>query len=242
MDYYDYNNRNASNQISAAYTTETSRKFMLRVYNWMAIGLALTGFMAYLFAFTPETRNIILHNPSVLWIAIILQFVVVIAMSAAVNKISAATATIGFVIYSLLTGVTLSVIFFVFRIDAIASAFFVSAGMFVALSVFGYATKRNLSGVGTFMMMGLFGLIIASVVNIFVASSVLYAMINYVGVLVFAGLTAFDTQKIKEMSYQAEGDSEAVKKSAIFGSLALYLDFINLFLFLLRIFGGSSRD
>lgn len=242
MDYYDYNNRNASNQISASYTTETSRKFMLRVYNWMAIGLALTGFMAYLFAFTPETRNIILQYPSVLWIAIILQFVVVIAMSAAVNKISAATATIGFVIYSMLTGVTLSVIFFVFRIDTIASPFFVSAGMFAALSVFGYATKRNLSGVGTFMMMGLFGLIIASVVNIFVASTVLYAMINYVGVLVFAGLTAYDTQKIKEMSYQVEGDSEAAKKSAIFGSLALYLDFINLFLFLLRIFGGSSRD
>ncbi len=112
--------------------------------------------------------------------------------------------------------------------------------MYLAMSIFGYVTKRSLSGLGSFMMMGLFGLIIASIVNLFVASSTLYWMINYVGVLVFAGLTAFDTQKIKDMSYQVEGD-EMSKKAAIFGSLTLYLDFINLFLFLLRIFGGS-RD
>lgn len=241
MDYYNYNNNNNnSNEIAASYSTESARKFMLRVYNWMTIGLAITGVISFLFAYTPQTRNLIMTNPSILWIAIILQLVVVIAMSAAVNKISANTATIGFIIYSLLTGITLSTIFFVFKIETIASAFFVCAGMYLAMSIFGYVTKRSLSGLGSFMMMGLFGLIIASIVNLFVASSTLYWMINYVGVLVFAGLTAFDTQKIKEMSYQVEGD-EMSKKAAIFGSLTLYLDFINLFLFLLRIFGGS-RD
>ena len=240
MDYYNYNNNNNSNEIAASYSTESARKFMIRVYNWMTIGLAITGVISFLFAYTPQTRNLIMTNPSILWIAIILQLVVVIAMSAAVNKISASTATIGFIIYSLLTGITLSTIFFVFKIETIASAFFVCAGMYLAMSIFGYVTKRSLSGLGSFMMMGLFGLIIASIVNLFVASSTLYWMINYVGVLVFAGLTAFDTQKIKEMSYQVEGD-EMSKKAAIFGSLTLYLDFINLFLFLLRIFGGS-RD
>lgn len=239
MDYYNYNNNN-SNEIAASYSTESARKFMIRVYNWMTIGLAITGVISFLFAYTPQTRNLIMTSPGLLWIAIILQLVVVIAMSAAVNKISASTATIGFIIYSLLTGITLSTIFFVFKIETIASAFFVCAGMYLAMSIFGYLTKRSLSGLGSFMMMGLFGLIIASIVNLFVASSTLYWMINYVGVLVFAGLTAFDTQKIKEMSYQVEGD-EMSKKAAIFGSLTLYLDFINLFLFLLRIFGGS-RD
>ncbi len=242
MDYYNYNNKNASNQIAASYSTESSRKFMLRVYNWMTIGLAITGAIAYLFAYTPETRNLIMTSPSLLWIAIILQFVVVIGMTAAVNKISASVATGGFILYSILTGVTLSVIFFVFTRETIASAFFVSAGMFLSLSIFGYVTKKDLSGVGTFMMMGLFGLIIASVVNIFVTNSILYSMINYAGVLIFAGLTAFDTQKIKQMSYESDSDTDVGKKAAIFGSLNLYLDFINLFLMLLRIFGGGNRS
>jgi len=217
-----------------------SRKFLLNVYNWMAMGLALTAVIAYGVSTSETLLRTIFSNPILFWGIIILQFGVVIGLSAAINKMPVVLAIGAFFLYAALTGLTLSSIFVIYTSSSIASTFFVCALMFGSVSVFGYITKMDLSGIGTFMFMGLIGLIIASVVNIFLKSSMLYWIISYAGVVIFVGLTAWDTQKLKRMSQEVSFDSDQGKKIAVLGALTLYLDFINMFLFLLRIMGSRK--
>ncbi len=220
---------------------EASTVFLAKVFNWMAIGLGITGVVAYLTASTSLALTIV-ASP-VFFILVIAELGLVFYLSARIEKIQAATATGLFLLYSLLNGLTLSTIFLAYTRTSIGGTFLITAGMFGAMAVYGLVTRRDLSGVGSFMFMGLIGIILASVVNIFLKSSSLYWAISVIGVLVFVGLTAYDVQRIKQMGEQgimAQGET-AIRKGAIIGALALYLDFINLFLMLLRIFGGS-RD
>jgi FtsH-binding integral membrane protein len=208
----------------------------------MAAGLAITGFLAYYVA-NSSFIHVLQRAPGLLIVLIIAELALVFTLAARVQKLKASTATAMFVIYAALNGVTLSSIFLVYKVSTISSTFFICAATFLACSVYGMTTKRDLTGMGGFMTMGLIGIIIASIVNMFVQSSGMSMVISYIGVLVFVGLTAYDTQKLKHMALtQPAGVSEAVvRKGAIMGALTLYLDFINLFLFLLRIFGGG-RD
>jgi len=217
--------------------------FIRSVYNWMAVGLALTGVVAFYVANNESLVKMIYGNQILLIGLIIAELAIVFSLVARVNKMQASTATGLFILYAGLNGITLSFIFLVYTRSAIASTFFICAATFLACSVYGMVTKRDLTSLGGFMTMGLIGIIIASLVNMFVQSSGMSMVISYIGVLVFVGLTAYDTQKLKNMAMtQPAGVSEAVvRKGAIIGALYLYLDFINLFLMLLRIFGGS-RD
>jgi len=217
--------------------------FIRSVYNWMAVGLGLTGLIAYAVANSETMVSLIFGNPILFYGLIIGELALVFIISARVNKIRSSTATALFVLYAALNGITLSAIFMVFAKATIASTFFVCAATFVASSVYGMATKRDLTSVGGFMIMGLFGIIIASVVNIFIKSSAMSMIISYIGVLVFVGLTAYDTQKLKTMAMtQPEGlEAGVIRKGAILGALSLYLDFINLFLMLLHILGGNRE-
>lgn len=221
-------------------TSSVSRTFLFNVYNWMAMGLGITGIISYFVASSQTLLNLFFGNPVLLIGVIILQFVVVLGLSFAMNKIPAALAIGAFFFYSALMGITMASVFIVYTGASVASTFFVCAGMFAAVSVFGYITRMDLSGMGTFLFMGLIGIILASVVNIFLGSSTLYWIISYAGVLIFVGLTAYDTQKIKQMAMDIDASSDSGKKAAIFGALMLYLDFINLFLFLLRIMGDRK--
>lgn len=217
--------------------------FIQSVYNWMGVGLALTGFVAFFVANNETLFDLIVGNRLVFFGLIIGELVLVFSLSARVHKMQASTATALFIVYSILNGLTLSVIFVAYTAASIASTFFICAGTFTACSVYGMMTKRDLTSWGGFLMMGLIGIIIASVVNIFIKSSAMTMIVSYIGVLVFVGLTAYDTQKLKHMALTQPEDIEAgvVRKGAIMGALSLYLDFINLFLMLLRIFGGG-RD
>jgi len=217
--------------------------FIRSVYNWMAVGLALTGFTAFYVASSETLLQIVFGNPVILFGLIFGELGLVLYLSARVQKIQASTATALFVLYSVLNGVTLSSIFMVYTSGSIVSTFFICALTFLACSVYGMVTKRDLTSMGGFMMMGLIGIIIATIVNIFLRSPVMTMMISYVGVIVFVGLTAYDTQKLKTMSMTQPSDASGavVRKGAIMGALTLYLDFINLFLMLLHIF-GVSRD
>lgn len=217
--------------------------FIRSVYNWMAVGLGLTGLIAYAVANSETMASLIFGNPVLFYGLIIGELALVFFISARVNKISGSTATALFVLYAALNGVTLSFIFLVFAKATIASTFFICAATFVASSIYGMATKKDLTSVGGFMIMGLFGIIIASVVNIFIKSSAMSMIISYIGVLVFVGLTAYDTQKLKTMAMtQPEGlEAGVIRKGAILGALSLYLDFINLFLMLLHILGGNRE-
>ena len=217
--------------------------FVRSVYNWMGIGLALTGFTAYFVAGSPALLQIIFGNKLIFFGLIIAQLGLVFSISGMVNRMSGSTATGLFVLYAVLNGAILSVIFLAYAQASIVSTFFICAGTFVACSIYGWTTKRDLTSLGGFLMMGLIGIIIASVVNLFVRSGAVSVIVSYIGVLVFVGLTAYDTQKIKNMALsQPEGlEAGVIRKGAILGALSLYLDFINLFLMLLRIF-GQSRD
>ena len=216
--------------------------FIRSVYNWMAIGLALTGFMAYFTSHSETMMQLIFGNRLVFFGLIIGELAMVFSLSARVHKMQASTATLLFVAYAALNGVTLSSIFLVYTGSTITSTFFICALTFVACSVYGATTKRDLTSFGGFLVMGLIGIIIASVVNMFVRSAGMGMIISYIGVFVFVGLTAYDTQKIKMMAVTQPADLEAgaVRKGAILGALSLYLDFINLFLMLLRIFGDRE--
>ena len=218
-------------------------EFIRSVYNWMAIGLALTGFVAYYVANTPALVEIIFGNRLLFFGLIIGELALVFMISARIQKMQASTATALFVIYSILNGATLSFVFLVYTASSITSTFFICAATFVACSLYGWTTKRDLTSMGGFMTMGLIGIIIASVVNMFFRSSAMSMIISYIGVIVFVGLTAYDTQHLKTMALNQPADLEAgvVRKGAILGALKLYLDFINLFLMLLRILGGG-RD
>ena len=217
--------------------------FVRSVYNWMGIGLALTGLVALYVSNNPNITRVIFGNPIILFVLILAELGLVFSISGMVNRMSAGTATSLFVVYSALNGVTLSFIFLVYTQASIVSTFFICAGTFIGCSIYGWITKRDLTSLGGFFMMGLIGIIIASLVNMFIQSSAMHMIISYIGVFVFVGLTAYDTQKIKNMAMtQPAGlDGAVVRKGAILGALSLYLDFINLFLMLLRIFGQSRE-
>jgi FtsH-binding integral membrane protein len=209
----------------------------------MFIGLGLTGVMALYVSNSEALKSLIYGNSIIFYGLIIAELILVFSISGMVNRMSAFTATMLFVIYSALNGVTLSFIFLIYTRESIVSTFFICSATFLACSIYGWTTKRDLTSLGGFFVMGLIGIIIASLVNMFIRSSAVHTIISYIGVLVFVGLTAYDTQKLKNMALtQPDGlDGSVVRKGAILGALSLYLDFINLFLMLLRIF-GQARD
>lgn len=205
----------------------------------MTCGLLLTAFVSWYAAHTPAIINFIFSSQITFFGLIILQLGLVFVISGMVNRLSGTMATGLFMLYSALTGLTLSSIFIAYTYSSIASTFVVTAGMFGAMSLYGYTTKRDLSGFGSMLFMGLIGIVLASLVNIWLKSPALMWAITYIGVLVFVGLTAYDTQKLKAMGEQLNADDkDSFRKYAIVGALTLYLDFINLFLMLLRIFGN----
>ncbi len=221
--------------------TDASSIFLAKVFNWMAVGLGVTGIIALITAETGLALSI--ASSPIFFILLIAELGLVFFLSARIEKIQSGTASMLFYGYAILNGLTLSVIFLAYTRTSIAGTFFITAGMFAAMAVYGTVTKRDLSGFGSFLIMGLFGIIIASIVNFFLKSSSLYWAISFIGVFIFTGLTAYDVQQIKNMGERGilEQGEDAIKKGSIMGALRLYLDFINLFLMLLRFF-GSSRD
>lgn len=213
---------------------------MRKVYVWMSFALLITGIMAYGVAESPGLMQTIFSNKLVFWGIIIAQFALVFGISGAINRLSLPIATLLFVAYASLNGIIFSSIFVIYSTAVIAKVFFITAGTFGAMSLYGYFTKADLSGMGKILMMALIGLIIATVVNIFLKSSGLEMILSYVGVLIFVGLTAWDTQKIKMMLAQCQDMNEEAQKIALLGAFTLYLDFINLFIYLLRIFGRKE--
>lgn len=218
------------------------RTLMGKVYLWMTLALAVTGLTSLYVASSPGLVQSIFASRGTFWLLVIAELALVFILSARIMKMSFSTAGIMFALYSVLNGVTMSLIFIAYTPTSIATAFFVTAGMFAAMSFIGFVTKKDLSSFGSFFTMALIGLIIASVVNIFLNSSVMYWIITYVGVLLFVGLTAYDTQKIKQMLIEYGDEvNDSTQKLALIGSLSLYLDFINLFLYILRLFGNNKE-
>jgi FtsH-binding integral membrane protein len=213
--------------------------YMAQVYGWMTCGLLLTAVVAWYAANTPAILNLIFSSQITFFGLIIVQLGLVFVISGMVNRLSGSMATSLFMLYSALTGLTISSIFIMYTSSSIASTFLIAAGMFGAMSFYGYTTKRDLSGMGSMLFMGLIGIVLASIVNIWLKSTALMWAVTYIGVLVFVGLTAYDTQKLKNMGSQLDAnDKDSFRKYSIVGALTLYLDFINLFLMLLRIFGN----
>lgn len=235
--WYDVDSlRNKDYAMSTAFPA-----LMRKVFVWMTLALAITGLTAYGVATSPTILSLIFSSKVTFFGLIIAEFALVFAISGAINRLSLSTATLLFILYSVINGATLSSIFFAFSVATIGKVFFITAGTFGAMALVGYTTKTDLTSMGKLLFMALLGIIIASVVNMFVASSGLDLILSYVGVLVFVGLTAYDTQKIKQMCQAAPDAGETTQKLALIGALSLYLDFINLFLYLLRIF-GNNRD
>ena len=209
-----------------------------KVYVWMTLALVITGVTAYGVATSPGLMMTIATNKILLWGLLIAELALVFGVSAAINRLSLTTATLMFVLYSVINGVTMSFLFAIFEISSIFNVFLITSGTFAAMAVLGYVTKTDLSSLGKILMMALIGMIIATLVNVFfVKSSGFDLIISYVGVLIFVGLTAYDSQKIKNMLMTAEDAGEGYQKLALLGALTLYLDFINLFIYLLRILG-----
>ena len=235
----------SAGQAAAAEIDVGLRDYMLKVYNLMASGLALTGIIAYFSANTPAIINMlyaagptgVLQPTGLAYLVMFSPLAFVLALSFGINKMQASTAQAVFWAFAGVMGLSLANIFLIYTGSSIARVFFITAGTFAGMSLYGYTTRRDLTGLGSFMMMGLIGLIIASVVNMFMQSSAMQFVISVVGVLIFVGLTAYDTQKIKSMYLEADG-AEVMSKKAIMGALTLYLDFINLFIMLLRLFGN----
>ena len=211
-------------------------QFMNGVYAWMCAGLCVTGIAALLMAQTGVHLS-----GGVMIVLFLAELGLVVAISGMVDRLSASAATGLFMLYAALNGITLSVIFLMYSSSSIGGAFLITAGMFGATSFYGMVTKRDLSGLGGYLFMGLVGIIIASLVNMFMQSSMLNWLISYVGVAIFVGLTAYDTQRLREMAYATAGDSKLAARLAVTGSLVLYLDFINLLLFIVRIMGDRRR-
>ena len=235
--WYDVDSlRNKDYAMSTAFPA-----LMRKVFVWMTLALAITGLTAYGVATSPALLSLIFSSKVTFFGLIIAEFALVFAISGAINRLSLSTATLLFILYSVVNGATLSSIFFAFSVATIGKVFFITAGTFGAMALVGYTTKTDLTSMGKLLFMALLGIIIASVVNMFVASSGLDLILSYVGVLVFVGLTAYDTQKIKQMCQSAPDAGESTQKLALIGALSLYLDFINLFLYLLRIF-ANNRD
>jgi uncharacterized protein len=244
---YDPRNTVTGGVRSEAQIDQGLRSYMLGVYNLMAMGVALTGVVAWAFG-NVEALQTLLFAPSaaggmkptiLFWVAAFSPLALVFLFGAAINRASAATVQGIFWLYAALVGVSISTIFMGYSDQSIAKVFFITAATFASLSLYGYTTKKSLAGWGTFLFMGLIGIIIASIVNIFLKSSAMGFIISIIGVLVFAGLTAYDTQKIKEMYFEGD-DGETMSKKITSGALSLYMDFINMFMMLLRLFG--SRD
>ena len=242
----DYPNRMAGRTAtSSSAIDEGLRAYMLKVYNLMALGLAITGVAAYLtFQFAVVDGQLTTFGQAIFlsplrWVVMLAPVALVFFMSFRIEKMSVSAAQMTFWIYAALMGLSLSSIFLIYTGQSIVQTFFITAASFGALSLYGYTTKRDLAPMGSFLIMGLFGLIIASVVNLFLASSALTFAISAIGVLIFAGLTAYDTQSIKESYYESDG-AETAGRKAIIGALRLYLDFINLFLFMLRFLGNRN--
>jgi len=215
--------------------------FITKVYAWMSMALMITALTAVYVASSEELIRTILGNRIVFYVLIFGELGLVMFLSAALNRMTAMTAILLFIAYSVLNGLTLSVIFLVYTASSIGTTFFVTAGTFGVMSIYGYTTKRDLTSLGNLLFMALIGFVIASIVNLFLQSTVFYWVCTYIGILIFVGLTAYDTQKIKEMGAAGFDNSETMRKGAIMGALALYLDFINLFLLLLRLFGGRRN-
>ena len=216
-------------------------KLIRKVYVWMTLALVITGFTAYEIAASPNLIMAIVTNRILFWGLIIAEFGLVIGLTAAINKLSLTTATLMFVLFSVVNGATLSTIFLAYTMSSIANVFFITAGTFAVMAFIGYTTNADLTSLGKILMMGVIGLIIATVVNVFfIKSSGFDLIISYIGVGIFVGLTAYDSQKIKQMLMQCEDMNEGAQKLALLGALSLYLDFINLFLYLLRIFGKRN--
>ena len=236
MDYKELDFRGISAErqwdVSAAFPV-----LMRKVYVWMTLALVITGITAYGVANSPGILQAIYTNKILFFGMIIAEFALVIGVSAAINKLSLATATLMFILYSVINGALMSYIFLAYTASSVATVFFITAGTFAAMAVVGYTTKTDLSSMGKYLFMALIGLIIATVVNLFVKSDGMTLILSYIGVLVFVGLTAWDSQKIKQMLLQAPDAGEGAQKLALLGALTLYLDFINLFIYLLRIFG-----
>jgi len=223
-----------SNPIARATAVDAVNTFMWRVYRWMSLGLAATGFVAMFVAESPQAIRFIFGNPILFYGLLFGELGMVVAFTSMARRVSATTAGAMFFAYAALNGVTFASIFLVYTHESIAQVFFITAGSFAVLSVIGATTKRDLSAMGRFMMIGLIGLVIASLVNIFWANPALYWATTYAGVLIFAGLTAYETQRLRQMFVMQGGDTQNL---ALIGALTFYLDFINLFLMLLRIFG-----
>jgi len=235
MYQYDNNQRLA---VSGA-GVDASTLFLAKVFNWMAIGLGLTGLTAFLVTNSQAAMQLIFGNRLVFYGLVFGELGMVLYLSARLEKISAQAATGLFLAYSVLNGATLSAILLMYTATSVASTFFVAGGMFAAMAVYGTVTKKDLTGMGSFLFMGLIGMVLASVVNIFIGSSMVSWVVSAIGVLVFTGLTAYDVQKIQRIGAGGIMNSgeAVVRKGAIMGALALYLDFINLFLSLLRLMG-----
>jgi FtsH-binding integral membrane protein len=226
-------------QTEAAAVDVGLRAYMLRVYNYMCVALALTGAVAFFVSTSPSLLQAIYGTP-LMWVVFLAPLGLVFFLAARIHRMSAGTAQALFWVYAALVGLSLASIFVIYTGASVARVFFITSGAFAGLSLVGYTTKRDLSGMRTFLFMGVIGLILAMVVNMFLASSGLQLMISFAGVLIFAGLTAYDTQQIKLMYYEADG-AEVAEKKAIIGALKLYLDFLNMFVFLMHIL-GVARD
>lgn len=231
-----------TNNLVRNYAAKAAQTALFRsVYLWMTLALVITGFVAMYVAKSYALISMIAQNSIMFWGILIAELGLVMYMSARINRISFATATLLFIAYSVLNGVTMSILFMVYTLSSIATTFFVTAGTFGAMALFGYVTKKDLTRIGSLCIMGVIGLIIASVVNLFLQNSMMDMIISYVGVLLFVGLTAYDSQKIKQL---LGGDdievNETTQKIALMGALTLYLDFINLFIYLLRILGDRK--
>lgn len=230
-----------SNSVSSSYDRSAQISLFRNVYVWMTMALVITGLVALFVADSYAIQQMIFSSKFVFYGLLIGEIALVWYLSARIHSLSFTTATIIFIIYSILNGATLSFVFLIYTASSIASTFFVTAGTFGAMSLFGYLTKKDLTSIGSFCFMALIGLIIASVVNMFLNNEMMYWIITYAGVLIFVGLTAYDTQKIKRLLL-SEGTevNETTQKIALMGALTLYLDFINLFLYLLRLLGNRK--
>lgn len=241
MNYNELNHRKQIGKVDEIVSSETGTftVLMRKVYVWMTLALIITGITAFGVADSPDILSFIVRNQFVFWTLIIAELTAVIAINGAINKLSLATATLLFILYSVINGVTMAIIFAAYEISSVAHVFFITAGTFAVMAVVGYTTKADLTSMGKFLMMELIGLIIASMVNIFlVRSTGVDLIISYIGVLIFVGLTVYDSWKIKMQLMETDpAEIEASQKIALLGALKLYLDFVNLFLYLLRIMG-----
>lgn len=226
-----------SHNISQEQVKIEQANFITKVYGWMSGALIITGLIAYWVSITPQLTELIFSNRFVFYALLIAEILCVGYLVSVVEKISASTATSIFIAYAALNGLTMAVVFLAFTSESIATTFLITAGTFGVMSIYGYYTKRDLTSIGNLAFMGLIGLIIASIVNFFFQNTMLYWITTYAGILIFVALTAYDTQKIKNMNIIGNEGTEEDKKEAIMGALTLYLDFINLFLYLLRLFG-----